>query len=153
MNEITSEQDMTTVHRIADRYVKNLHHATNFEKVAEFMKVMGQHCPEHPQMASEGVEVLRLSLIQEEFNELQEGIIAKDLVAIADAISDLLYVVYGAAVAYGIDADQCFAEVHRSNMSKLGDDNKPMYREDGKVLKSSRYTPPNLVPILFPDHK
>jgi predicted HAD superfamily Cof-like phosphohydrolase len=151
--EKLSDIDQAVYQGICDRYFKSLHHTSNFEKVVEFMKIMRQSTPEMPTIAPEGIESLRVSLIREEFNELQEGIRKKDLVEIADALADLLYVVYGTAAAYGIDIDACFAEVHRSNMSKLGEDGQPIFREDGKVLKSSKYTPPQLGPILFPKNK
>lgn len=94
------------------------------------------------------VATLRVDLIDEELNELREATSRQDLVGIADALTDLLYVVYGAGHAYGINLDDCFAEVHRSNMSKLDDESQPIYREDGKVLKGPNYTPPDLAEII-----
>lgn len=94
------------------------------------------------------VAALRVDLIDEELNELREATSRQDLVGIADALTDLLYVVYGAGHAYGINLDECFAEVHRSNMSKLDDESQPIYREDGKVLKGPNYTPPDLAEII-----
>ena len=94
------------------------------------------------------VAALRVDLIDEELNELREATGKQDLVGIADALTDLLYVVYGAGHAYGINLDECFAEVHRSNMSKLDDESQPIYREDGKVLKGPNYTPPDLAEII-----
>ena len=106
---------------------------SNFERVREFMTTFGQEVKTSPEFPSEDIQKLRVELIDEEFKELQES---DNLVDIADALTDLLVVIYGAGhYAYGIDLDACFKEVHRSNMSKLGEDGKPIYREDGKVLK------------------
>lgn len=124
---------------------------TNFELVKQFMNSFEQQVYDKPTMASEDVQYLRVDLIDEELLELKEAMAAKDLVEIADALTDLLYVVYGAGCAFGIDLDKCFAEVHRSNMTKLGEDGKPIRRADGKVLKSSRYERPNLQKVLYND--
>ena len=121
---------------------------TNFELVGDFMESMDQEVRIKPSFPDEDVQKLRLDLIEEELDELQYGIDNKDLVEIADALTDLLYVVYGAGHSFGIDLDECFHEVHRSNMSKLGPDFKPIKREDGKVMKPSTYSPPNLKAVL-----
>jgi len=121
---------------------------TNFESVGVFMHSFGQTVKTKPELPNEEVQKLRYELINEELAELLDGMKNKDIVEIADALTDLLYVVYGAGHAYGIDLDRCFNEVHRSNMSKLGEDGKPIYREDGKVLKSKLYSPPDLETIL-----
>jgi predicted HAD superfamily Cof-like phosphohydrolase len=118
---------------------------SNFERVREFMTTFGQEVKTSPEFPSEDIQKLRVELIDEEFKELQES---KSLTDIADALTDLLVVIYGAGHAYGIDLDECFKEVHRSNMSKLGEDGKPIYREDGKVLKGPNYSKPNLEAVL-----
>ena len=117
---------------------------TNFEKVGTFMKTFGQEVKSRPSLSSDKINKLRLSLIKEELDELKEAINKKDLVEIADALTDILYVTYGAGHAFGIDLDKCFNEVQRSNMSKLGDDGKPIYNEEGKVMKGPNYFKPNL---------
>ena len=94
---------------------------------------------------------MRVDLIAEELDEFIEAVDRQDIVSIADALADLAYVVYGAALTYGIDLDACIAEVHRSNMTKAGVDGKPIFRADGKLLKGPNYTPPNLAAVLFPD--
>lgn len=119
---------------------------TNFEKVAEFMNTFGQTVETEPTWT--GVAGLRYELIREELEELEEAIRYKDIVDVADALTDLLYVVYGAGHSFGIDLDKCFEEVHNSNMSKLGDDGKPIYREDGKVLKGPNYWKPDLEKVM-----
>lgn len=121
---------------------------TNFESVGVFMHSFGQTVKTKPELPSEEVQKLRYELINEELAELLDGMKNKNIVEIADALTDLLYVVYGAGHAYGIDLDRCFNEVHRSNMSKLGADGKPVYREDGKVMKGPAYSPPDLETIL-----
>ena len=121
---------------------------SNFELVGDFMEAFGQdvHCdPVWPDFST---RELRLDLIQEEFEELQEAIDNNDMVEVADALTDLLNVVYGAGHAFGIDLDECFLEVHESNMSKLGPDGRAIRREDGKVLKSENFFAPDLAPIL-----
>jgi predicted HAD superfamily Cof-like phosphohydrolase len=121
---------------------------TNFEKVKEFMVVFGQEVQEYPNLPPEEVVDLRLDLINEEVGELCEAVEYNDMIEIADALTDILYVTYGMGAALGIDLDKCFEEVQRSNMSKLGEDGKPMYREDGKVLKGPNYSPPDLTSVL-----
>jgi predicted HAD superfamily Cof-like phosphohydrolase len=133
---------------------------TNFEKVKTFMESFGQEVKHKPAVPDIDIVELRLNLINEEFIELvnaaqesreeDENVSQKDkLIDVADALADLLYVVYGAGHAFGLDLDKCFTEVHESNMSKF-DKGEPIYRKDGKVLKSDTYTPPNLGEILFP---
>jgi predicted HAD superfamily Cof-like phosphohydrolase len=120
---------------------------TNFEKVAEFMNSFGQDVETEPQWTS--VSELRYNLIDEELNELREALNERNLIEVADALTDLLYVVYGAGHSFGINLDKCFEEVHNSNMSKLGEDGKPIHREDGKVLKGPNYWAPNLKKVLY----
>ena len=117
---------------------------TNFKRVAEFMKAFGQNVEKKPKLIDLKTSTLRYTLIAEELDEFGEAIDNDDLIGIADALTDLLYVVYGAGHAYGINLDKCFKEVHSSNMSKLGSNGKPIYREDGKVLKGPDYREPNL---------
>lgn len=121
---------------------------TNNEKVKEFMTVFGQNVNKKPTLVDHETAMLRLKLIYEEYTELEDAITEKHLVGIADALTDILYVTYGTGLAYGIDLDKCFEEVHRSNMSKLGADGNPLYREDGKVLKGPNYTEPNLKEVI-----
>tara|TARA_B110000014_G_scaffold207981_1_gene159083 strand:- start:2201 stop:2587 length:387 start_codon:yes stop_codon:yes gene_type:complete len=121
---------------------------TNFELVGDFMESMDQEVRIKPSFPEGDIQKLRFDLVEEELDELQYGIDNQDIVEIADALTDLLYVVYGAGHAFGIDLDECFSEVHRSNMSKLGPDFKPIKREDGKVLKPDTYSPPDLKTIL-----
>ena len=121
---------------------------TNFELVEDFMEAMGQEVNVVPTFPEEEIQRLRLDLIEEELDELHYAIDNKDMVEIADALGDLLYVVYGAGHAFGIDLDECFKEIHASNMSKLGPDGKPIKREDGKVLKPDTFFPPDLKSIL-----
>jgi predicted HAD superfamily Cof-like phosphohydrolase len=122
---------------------------TNFEQVGDFMASFGQEVNHQPELINDETASLRVDLIVEEVEELMGAIASNDLVEVADALTDILYVVYGAGHSYGIDLDECFKEVHRSNMSKLGEDGKPVYREDGKVLKGPSYSPPNLSRIIF----
>ncbi len=125
---------------------------TNFEKVREFHKAFGLPALETPQEPKENRTHLRLSLIEEELLELYEAIPAlanPNLVDVADALTDLLYVVYGMGLEFGIDLDKCFEEVHNSNMSKLGSDGKPIHREDGKVMKGPNFRAPDLKKVLF----
>src|SRR5687768_11386360 len=117
---------------------------TNFEMVREFHEAFGVANPDKPGFPGNDVRNLRLDLIDEEVGELYEAESEIDLVGVADALTDIAYVVYGMALQYGIDLDACFKEVHASNMSKLGADGKPIYREDGKVLKGPNYFKPNL---------
>ena len=122
--------------------------ASNFIRVMDFMNNFKQEVKYNPEFPDEKVQKLSISLIEEELEELKEAIENKDVVEVADALTDILYVTYGAGHAFGIDLDTCFTEVHRSNMSKLGIDGKPIYREDGKVLKGRGYTPPQLARII-----
>ena len=117
---------------------------TNFKEVKIFMETFGQEVKNKPSLSSEKINSLRLSLIQEELDELKKAIQDKDIVEVADALTDILYVTYGAGHAFGIDLDQCFNEVQNSNMSKLGDDGKPIYNENGKVMKGPNYFKPDL---------
>ena len=117
---------------------------SNFKEVKKFMETFGQMVKTKPQFPDEKTMQLRFDLIQEELNELEEAMKAKNLKEIADALTDILYVTYGAGYAYGIDLDKCFNEVQRANMSKLGKDGKPIYNEKGKVMKGSNYIEPNL---------
>jgi len=120
---------------------------TNFEKVEEFMDAFGQNVETEPQWSS--VAELRYALIEEEVIELREALDDRNIVEVADALTDILYVVYGAGHSFGIDLDKCLEEVHNSNMSKLGIDGKPIYREDGKVLKGPNYRKPELKRMIY----
>ncbi len=117
---------------------------TNFNKVGVFMKTFGQEVKNKPSFSTEKIKQLRISLIQEELDELKEAMTNNDLLEVADALTDLLYVTYGAGHAFGIDLDKCFNEVQNSNMSKLGEDGKPIYNEFGKVMKGPNYFKPDL---------
>jgi NTP pyrophosphatase (non-canonical NTP hydrolase) len=117
---------------------------SNFEMVEKFMIAFGQEVHKSVRMPGTEIEKLRVELIREELEELTEAIKDENSLEIADALTDLLYVVYGAGHAFGVDLDRCFKEVHSSNMSKLGEDEKPIYREDGKVLKGPKFFLPNL---------
>ena len=117
---------------------------SNFDDVKTFMQTFGQEVKIKAEFPEEKIVKLRYNLIQEELDELQNAIKTKDLKEIADALTDILYVTYGAGHAYGIDLDKCFKEVQKSNMSKLGEDGKPIYNEKGKVMKGSKYFEPNL---------
>ena len=119
---------------------------TNFDMVEDFMNAFGQDVEKTPIMS--GVAELRYELIREELEEMREALDSKDLIGVADALTDLLYVVYGAGHSFGLNLDACFEEVHRSNMSKLGADGKPIYREDGKVMKGENYSSPDLKKTL-----
>ena len=121
---------------------------TNAEKVKEFMEAFGQEVKESPELADHKTACLRLKLILEEFEELGDAQAEGHLVGIADALSDLLYVVYGTAHTFGIPIDKCFEEVHNSNMSKRSVDGNPIFRDDGKVLKGPNFYEPNLKGIL-----
>tara|TARA_R110000787_G_scaffold37867_13_gene95910 strand:+ start:3660 stop:4049 length:390 start_codon:yes stop_codon:yes gene_type:complete len=121
---------------------------TNFELVGDFMEAMDQEIQIFPVFPDEHIQRLRVDLIEEELDELQLGMDNQDIVEVADALTDLLYVIYGAGHAFGIDIDECFQEVHASNMSKLGEDGRAIKREDGKVLKPNTYFPPDLKSIL-----
>ena len=122
---------------------------TNFKKVGVFMKTFGQEVKNKPSFSTEKINQLRISLIQEELDELKEAIINNDLLEVADALTDLLYVTYGAGHAFGIDLDKCFNEVQNSNMSKLGEDGKPIYNELGKVMKGPNYFKPDLSKFVY----
>ena len=122
---------------------------TNFELVGDFMEAFGQQVNIEPTLRDRDTQDLRVELIAEELEELELAISNNDIVEVADALTDLLYVVYGSGHAFGIDLDECFQEVHGSNMSKLGEDGKPIYREDGKVLKGPNYFPPELGDIVL----
>jgi len=117
---------------------------SNFDDVKIFMQTFGQEVKIKAEFPKETIVKLRYDLIKEELNELQNAIKTKNLKEIADALTDILYVTYGAGHAYGIDLDKCFSEVQRSNMSKLGGDGKPIYNEKGKVMKGPKYFEPNL---------
>ena len=117
---------------------------TNFEKVKNFMQTFGQTIKNKAEFPEEKTLKLRYDLIQEELSELKQAIKDKDLVEVADALADILYVTYGAGTAFGINLDKCFDEVHNSNMSKLGKDSKPIYDNNGKVMKGPNYFKPNL---------
>ena len=117
---------------------------TNFEKVGLFMKTFGQEVKTSASFSSEKINLLRVNLIEEELNELREAIKNKDLKETIDALTDILYVTYGAGHAFGVNLDKCFSEVQKSNMSKLGKDGKPIYNEFGKVMKGPDYFKPDL---------
>ena len=117
---------------------------SNFEDVKKFMETFGQMIRTKPQFPDEETMQLRYDLIKEELNELEQAMKSKNLKEIADALTDILYVTYGAGYAYGINLDKCFKEVQRANMSKLGNDGKPIYNEKGKVMKGPNYSEPNL---------
>tara|TARA_B100001027_G_scaffold66052_1_gene44883 strand:+ start:509 stop:880 length:372 start_codon:yes stop_codon:yes gene_type:complete len=121
---------------------------TNFEKVGVFMKTFGQEVKNKPSFSSDKINQLRISLIKEELDELKEAMDSKDLLEVTDALTDLLYVTYGAGHAFGVNLDKCFDEVQNSNMSKLGDDGKPIYNEFGKVMKGPNYFKPNLIKYI-----
>lgn len=124
---------------------------TNFEKVRNFMETFGQDVRTSPEVPDAETVSLRIELIAEEVEELWNACENKDIVEIADALTDILYVTYGAGHAFGIDLDKCFDEVQRSNMSKLGEDGNPIYREDGKVMKGPNYSEPDLKSVLLSD--
>ena len=117
---------------------------TNFEKVGFFMKTFGQDVKQSSSFSSDKINALRVSLIKEELDELIEAMNKKDLVEVADALTDILYVTYGAGHAFGINLDKCFEEVQNSNMSKLDKDGKPIYNNKGKVMKGPNYFKPDL---------
>ena len=117
---------------------------SNFDDVKTFMETYGQEVKKTPSFPNDKIIQLRIDLIKEELKEFQEAINNKDLLEIADALTDILYVTYGAGHSFGIDLDKCFAEVQRSNMSKLGENGKPIYNEHGKVMKGPNYFKPNL---------
>ena len=117
---------------------------SNFDKVGTFMKTFGQEVKTKPSFSSDKINKLRIDLIKEELEELTEAMQNKDLLEVADALTDILYVTYGAGHAFGINLDACFNEVQNSNMSKLGKDGKPIYNESGKVMKGPDYFKPDL---------
>ncbi len=121
---------------------------TNFEKVGLFMKTFGQEVKEKPGLSTEKINKLRVSLINEEMEEFKEAIKNNDLKEATDALTDILYVTYGAGHAFGINLDKCFDEVQESNMSKLGDNGKPIYNDEGKVMKGPKYFKPDLNKFL-----
>ncbi len=121
---------------------------SNFGKVKTFMKTFGQEVKDKPSFPDKKIQDLRYELIKEELDELKQAIEDKNLKEVADALTDILYVTYGAGHAFGIDLDKCFDEVQSSNMSKLGSDGKPIYNESGKVMKGPNYFQPNLRKFL-----
>ena len=122
---------------------------SNFRKVGIFMKTFGQEVKNKPSFSSDKINKLRLDLIKEELNELTEAMNKRDLLEVADALTDILYVTYGAGHAFGINLDKCFEEVQNSNMSKLDESGKPIYNEHGKVMKGPNYFKPNLKKIFL----
>ena len=121
---------------------------SNFELVGDFMEAFGQKVELEPTWPDFSTRELRLELIAEELDELSDAVADRDMIQIADALTDLLYVIYGAGHAFSIDLDECFREVHDSNMSKLGPNGRPIHREDGKVMKGPGYFEPDLESIL-----
>ena len=117
---------------------------SNFKKVKTFMETFGQEVKIKPSFSTDKINSLRYDLIKEELDELKEAMANKDLLEVADALTDILYVTYGAGHAFGIDLDKCFEEVQNSNMSKLDENEKPIYNKDGKVMKGPKYFKPNL---------
>ena len=122
---------------------------TNFNKVGIFMKTFGQEVKNKPSFSTEKINKLRLDLIKEELDELKEAMDNKDLLEVADALTDILYVTYGAGHAFGINLDKCFEEVQNSNMSKLNENGKPIYNDAGKVMKGPNYFKPNLSKFVY----
>ena len=122
---------------------------TNFEKVKIFMQTYGQEVKTKAAFSDEKTNQLRLDLISEELEELKNALQSKDLLELADALTDILYVTYGAGHAFGINLDKCFDEVQNSNMSKLGSDGKPIYNDSGKVMKGPNYFKPDLKKIIY----
>ena len=117
---------------------------SNFNKVKTFMETFNQEVKTEPSFSTDQINKLRYDLIEEELGELREAIENKDLLEVADALTDILYVTYGAGHAFGINLDKCFEEVQNSNMSKLDENSKPIYNEDGKVMKGPKYFKPDL---------
>ena len=117
---------------------------TNFQKVKKFMETFGQEVKSRPSFSSDKINMLRYNLIKEELDEFKEALDNNDLLEVADALTDILYVTYGAGHAFGINLDACFEEVQNSNMSKLGNDGKPIYNNQGKVMKGPKYFKPDL---------
>ena len=122
---------------------------SNFIKVGVFMKTFGQEVKDKPSFSTDKINKLRLDLIKEELNELTEAMNNKDLLEVADALTDILYVTYGAGHAFGINLDKCFEEVQNSNMSKLDQNGKPIYNDAGKVMKGPNYFKPDLSKFVF----
>ena len=121
---------------------------SNFNKVKTFMETFGQEVKTKPSFSTDKINSLRYDLIKEELEELKEAMENKDLLEVADALTDILYVTYGAGHAFGIDLDKCFEEVQSSNMSKLGEDGKPIYNESGNVMKGPQYFKPDLTKFV-----
>ena len=121
---------------------------SNFNKVKTFMETFGQEVKTKPSFSTDKINSLRYELIKEELEELKEAMENKNFLEVADALTDILYVTYGAGHAFGIDLDKCFEEVQSSNMSKLGEDGKPIYNESGKVLKGPKYYKPDLTKFI-----
>ena len=121
---------------------------SNFNKVKIFMETFGQEVKHKPSFSTNKINKLRYDLIKEELEELNDAMKNNDLLEVADALTDILYVTYGAGHAFGIDLDKCFAEVQNSNMSKLGEDGKPIYNESGKVMKGPKYFKPDLAKFV-----
>ena len=121
---------------------------SNFSKVGTFMKTFGQEVKDKPAFSTDKINKLRIDLIKEELEELTEAIKNNDLLEVADALTDILYVTYGAGHAFGIDLDKCFEEVQNSNMSKLDENGKPIYNESGKVMKGPNYFKPDLTKFV-----
>ena len=121
---------------------------SNFNKVKTFMKTFGQEVKTKPSFSTDKINDLRYELIKEELEELKVAMENKDLLEVADALTDILYVTYGAGHAFGINLDKCFEEVQNSNMSKLGEDSKPIYNESGKVMKGPKYFKPDLTKFV-----
>ncbi len=121
---------------------------TNFEKVGLFMKTFGQQVKTSSNLSSEKINSLRISLIEEELDELKKAIEDNNILEVADALTDILYVTYGAGHAFGINLDHCFDEVQQSNMSKLDSNGQPIYNESGKVMKGPKYFKPDLSKYL-----
>ena len=121
---------------------------SNFKKVKTFMETFGQEVKTKPSFSTDKINSLRYDLIKEELEELKEAMENKDLLEVADALTDILYVTYGAGHAFGIDLDRCFEEVQSSNMSKLDEDGEPIYNESGKVMKGPKYFKPDLTKFL-----
>ena len=121
---------------------------SNFNKVKTFMETFGQEVKTKPSFSTDKINSLRYDLIKEELEELKVAMKNKDLLEVADALTDILYVAYGAGHAFGIDLDKCFEEVQNSNMSKLSEDGKPIYNESGKVMKGPKYFKPDLTKFI-----
>ena len=121
---------------------------SNFNKVKAFMETFGQEVKTNPSFSTDKINILRYELIKEELEELKIAMENKDLLEVADALTDILYVTYGAGHAFGIDLDKCFEEVQSSNMSKLGEDGKPIYNDSGKVMKGPKYFKPDLIKFV-----